>query len=530
MDTIQQLILDTYKSKPKHFSIILRKNSDVIEYIKENVPGTITEFINQLHYAVYRESPICQFGNTKKLKSFGTYGGCGKTGSCQCLKESVSQSVSKSKKLATRQDIEKSNAARVNTNLKKYGVANTGQTEKARNAHRTLYTNQNKVSEISKRVKSTKLERHGNENFNNSNKTKSTVLEKYGVTNIVQLSNKYNKPGLEKLRDKDTLSELFSKHTIDEIVGITGAAFTTVYQYLEDFGFRSKFQSSYEVEIINFLRSHGVENIVNNTRKLIPNREIDIFLPDYNLAIEFNGVYWHHSESPNIDKHYHYNKFKKCEEIGVELFSIFSDSWDQHKAAWKEKILFKIGKSTKTVYARKCQIKPLKVSETRELLDSHHIQGYCTSEIAYGLEYCCEVVALMTFSKPRPGIGKKYTDNTYELVRYVTKHSVPGGASRLLKHFIRTQNPSSVVSYSSNIYSTGMLYKKLGFELVKENTAGYWYYDPKTRTSYHRSSFTKAKLIKNGHDCNLTESEIMSNLGYLKLWDCGSRLWCLDLK
>lgn len=529
MDNIQSLILDTYKSKPKHFTRILKKDQKVLDYISEHVPGDITEFMNQLYYAVYRESNICQFGNIKKLKSFNGYSGCGKAGICQCIKDKVSLSVSKSKKNTAPEKIKESNQQRVETNLKKYGTGNTGQTDKAKTARKLFYASADKVASTVERSKHTKLRKYGNENFNNSAKTKQTVLEKYGVSNIVQLSEKYNKPGLELVRDKDSLTNLFSKHSIDEISNITGASPTTLYQYLETFGLRTRYQSSYEVEIINFLKSHGVGNIVTNTRKLIPNREIDIFLPEYNLAIEFNGVYWHHSNVPGIDKNYHYNKFKECERIGVELFSIFSDSWDQHKQAWKEKILSKIGKLDKRVFARKCQVIRISSSETKDLLTNHHIQGYCTSEIAYALKHNDEIVAVMTFSKPRPGIGKVYREGAYELVRYATKYSVPGGASRLLKRFVKDVCPTLIVSYSSNVYSTGKLYRTLGFSLSRENTSGYWYYHSKTKKSYHRSSFTKHKLVNDGNDPTLSESEIMKNLGYLKLWDCGTRLWMLEV-
>ena len=50
MDTIQTLILDTYKEKPKHFTQILKRNKDVLEYIKINVPLNITNFLDQLYF------------------------------------------------------------------------------------------------------------------------------------------------------------------------------------------------------------------------------------------------------------------------------------------------------------------------------------------------------------------------------------------------------------------------------------------------------------------------------------------------
>ena len=60
---IKQLIIDTYNTKPKHFSQILKRNKDVLTYIKENVPVDMTSFLEQLYYIVYEKDPICEQGN-----------------------------------------------------------------------------------------------------------------------------------------------------------------------------------------------------------------------------------------------------------------------------------------------------------------------------------------------------------------------------------------------------------------------------------------------------------------------------------
>jgi len=80
MDDIQQLILDTYKEKPKHFTQILKRNTEVIKYIKLNVPKEISEFLEQIYYVVYQENALCINGNRKKLKTFSGYSFCGKAG------------------------------------------------------------------------------------------------------------------------------------------------------------------------------------------------------------------------------------------------------------------------------------------------------------------------------------------------------------------------------------------------------------------------------------------------------------------
>ena len=48
-------------------------------------------------------------------------------------------------------------------------------------------------------------------------------------------------------------------------------------------------------------------------------QELDLFLPDYNLAIEVNGAYWHSLK----DEHYHINKLNRCESNGIRLLQFY---------------------------------------------------------------------------------------------------------------------------------------------------------------------------------------------------------------
>jgi Zn finger protein HypA/HybF involved in hydrogenase expression len=49
--------------------------------------------------------------------------------------------------------------------------------------------------------------------------------------------------------------------------------------------------SKMEKEIFSFLKENGVDNLKENTKKIIPPLELDAFLIDYNLAIELDGLY-----------------------------------------------------------------------------------------------------------------------------------------------------------------------------------------------------------------------------------------------
>ena len=99
-------------------------------------------------------------------------------------------------------------------------------------------------------------------------------------------------------------------------------------------------------------------------------------------------------------------------------------------------------------------------------------------------------------------------------------YQIIGGASKLLIHFIKENNPSRIISYADKDWSNGNLYFKLGFTLVNKSKPDYKYIVDGIRKS--KQNFTKYKLQKLGHDIeNLTESQIMNNLGINKIYDCG---------
>jgi GR25 family glycosyltransferase involved in LPS biosynthesis len=223
----------------------------------------------------------------------------------------------------------------------------------------------------------------------------------------------------------------------------------------------------------------------------IENHELDIYIPEMNLAIEFNGLYWH-SELFK-DKNYHYNKWKLCQDNTIRLVTICEDDWNLKQDIVKSIIKNKLGVNQNKIYARKCQIKEIK--STKEFLDNNHLQGWCQSSVNLGLFYNNELVSLMTFGKKRMIMKGKSQENEYELLRFCNKldTSVVGGASKLFKYFIDNYKPEQVISYANLDISNGNLYDKLGFKLEKYTGINYWW--AKDGVKYHRSNFMKHKNV-----------------------------------
>ena len=271
-----------------------------------------------------------------------------------------------------------------------------------------------------------------------------------------------------------------------------------------------------------------------NSRKVISPLELDIYIPEKNIAIEFDGLLYHSSgfsslsQCNSLEEYplYHLEKTQACAEKNIQLFHIFENEWRDKKEIWQSVLLNALGKSER-IYARKCTVKEVSSKEAKEFLEKNHLQGSCNSKINLGLFYNNTLVSLMTFGKPR--FNKKYE---WELLRFCNtlNTSVIGGAGKLLSYFIKTYNPSSILSYANLRWSTGNLYEKLGFTLKGTSAPNYFYFN-EDFILHSRIEFQKHKLkdkLEN-FDEKLTESENMYNNGYRKIYDCGNLVYEMKL-
>lgn len=519
---MREQILQLVSEKPKHFSKIIKNNNDLYNWVLKNTLVQSLNLSEMIYSALYQVTNVCANNNIKKFGSISTgYKFCGKASSCKCAKQSVAEKVSVSKNNYSESKKVEINEKRKNTTMSRYGVSNNAQTAQAKEKHTLFYQNSDNVANVVKQIAQTKQQRYNNPTYNNSLQIKQTFKKKAdnGYWKSV-----FPDKDIETLLDKETLVELYNTTPVWQIAEKLGVHIQTVYKHLNSHNIREPFKSSEENEIVRFLQSEGITNIVRNTRKLLPSKkEIDIYLPDYNLAIEYNGVYWHHEDIAHITRSYHLEKFKECEAIGVQLITIFSNFWKTKPEIVKHIIRSKLKLQTKAIYARQCNIVDVDTATSRLFLNKYHIQGYTTASIRYGLEHNNKLVALMTFGKSRTGIGKK--EDTHELIRFASIGRVVGAASKLLSHFVKSNNFNKIVSYSDNEWSNGSLYQKLGFTLESEIPPSYWYLNPKEEKLYHRYNFAKYKLVEQGFNSSKTEKQITKEIGLLKVWDCGKKRW-----
>lgn len=292
---------------------------------------------------------------------------------------------------------------------------------------------------------------------------------------------------------------------------------------------------SQELIIRHWLDEWGTAYITND-RSVIPPKELDIYIPALKVAIECNDCYWHSDmEKP---KDYHAKKFIECRDKGIQLIQIWEDWMINKPEVVKSFLQAKLGICNTTYYARKCAVREIDYRTAMDFLELNHIQGKCSSNYRLGLFFEDQLVAVMCFNKRSALSGsKQINDSEAELIRFCNLRGtrVIGGASKLLKHYIKAFNPTIVTSYSANDISNGQLYRSLGFVSDGKINESYWYIEPITFRRQHRSIYTRSGIVRKWpeydiNDRTWTERMVMDSKGYMRIYDAGTTKWVLNVE
>ncbi len=247
--------------------------------------------------------------------------------------------------------------------MEKYGVKNPYQAEeikekiKSTNMQRYGVEYNLQRAETIQQTKKTKYERYGSETYNNRDKAKKTCLEKYGV-NSYSKTEQFKQDLLQKLNFYDIAKKGYKTHskrveqmkqlgyiTIQEALVKYGQSWykndivPIVYKYhtgfisvenekvIESYYQNNNGHSSQEEnQLFNIIKKYYTGTIIHGDYKNIAPLELDFFLPDINIAIEYNGIYWHSTKFKAND--YHYNKSILCYNKGIRLIHFYEfEDW-----------------------------------------------------------------------------------------------------------------------------------------------------------------------------------------------------------
>lgn len=510
------------KTNPEKTNLLINHTSFV------QSPGIIERaycIINNIN-----KIPTCRCCNNKvkwykEKRKYRIYCSLQCKGSDPTLKDKVKKTVKEKYKVENVSQSDHIKAKKIKTCINNHGVKYPQQSKEVhqksinRNIlnHGVEYPLQSKV--IRRKVKKTNLERIGVENPMQSEivkrKTQLTNLKKYGTEHFSQKH--IPKQILSKLQDKEWLHKehIIKQKSLLQIADELDVNDGTVARYLHSYGIETQlFYSSLDEKLIGkFVRSFGFE-VITNIRNILPNNlELDIYIPELKLAIEYCGLYWH-SEEMGKHNNYHLNKYTKCKKLGIRLLTIFEDEWLHKRNIIENKIKYILNKTNDRVFARKCICTTIDKNSRKSFLDKYHIQGDGKGSINYALMYENKIVACITFIKNK--------NDEFILNRYATNTNVVGGFSKLLSHFCKQNKWLKIITFADLRWSNGDLYDNNGFVCTEQLKPDYSYIDSKNRIRKHKFNYRKPALNKMFDDVDgLTEREICKKNNIFKIWNCG---------
>ena len=328
--------------------------------------------------------------------------------------------------------------------------------------------------EQGKKAYQTALNNNPNLVDDRSSKMKQTCEEKYGPDFLELFVENRKKTCIDRY-GKD-FGRLFAEKSIPT--------------KLEKYGtiIPSSHCSKGEKEVVDYIKSIYQGDVKTSCYDIISPYELDIYIPDKKVAIEFNG-YFYHSEAilmnmyPDIDLHdslYKDVKYKQlrktelCEKLGIRLIHILDIDWFSYKQSILKSIIASaLDYIETTIYARKCIFKEiLDKKQVKDFLNENHFQGYAACSKAFGLYYNDELIQVVTYQ-----LKSNHNNKEIELNRLAAKkfYRIIGGFSKLVDNSMKALNVERITSYIDRSLFDGKGYQKAGFKILSCSEPAYMY-------------------------------------------------------
>ncbi len=294
----------------------------------------------------------------------------------------------------------------------------------------------------------------------------------------------------------------------------------------------------WEEEFREILESYGLE--VKKRYQLNGRMEIDLFIPEFNIGIELNGLYWH-GYSPFIHNSFKDNQYKAkwhlhrkkmlALEKGIDVIFVFEHEYYNKFIFNKilDFILCKIGlKQEHKVYARDCDFVEIDNQSAFEFYEKYHILGKPTYCKHFGLVSNGKLLSMLSFRKEK---------SEWIITRYCIhpEYRIIGGFQKLLKNSIKHLNINlevePIVTFGDLrfVNPKNNVFVRNGFKIVHYVEPRYFYWkgdvkNPDKLIILERREAQKSKLKKllgELFDENLTEEENMFKYKFVKCYDAG---------
>ena len=275
-----------------------------------------------------------------------------------------------------------------------------------------------------------------------------------------------------------------------------------------------------EDEIFNYIKSLLPDNEVvigRSKPNFLNGKELDIYVPNKNFAIEYNGSYWHSEQYR--EKWYHFDKWKNCKMNNITLLNIWDFYWKDpaKNKIYKSKIKHLLGLDTK-IYARKCKLSKIDNLEAKNFYLENHLDGcgILYSQSSSVALYQDELLLMVAT------YGKFYSqsENTFKwkLQRICTKqgYTVVGGVSKISKYI---RNDVGDFQFQITL-DTGGILSDVNPER-KNVSLRYWWVNNKLEYKSRNQCQVSILKLKSDWLENDTEKSYMERNKFYRVWDSG---------
>lgn len=238
---------------------------------------------------------------------------------------------------------------KINETKRKIGYENTVKRRQETMMNRYGKIHALQCNQFINKKDSTCEEKYGHKDYilseTGKNHIETVLMEKYGVKNFNQ--SHLGKEVIDKLNDKNWLETEYKTKFPEEIAKLLHPTLTamTINSYLDFHNIPKNYNrncSMKEKQVYEYVKSIYNGTIITNDRKILNGKELDIYIPDMNYAIEFNGDYYHYGDAAKNEKYYHFNKYLQCLDKNIELLHIKESDWDNYQNIIKETIYLRL--------------------------------------------------------------------------------------------------------------------------------------------------------------------------------------------
>lgn len=368
---------------------------------------------------------------------------------------------------------ENPNSAKIfykDTVMMKYGVENVSQSEEIKEKKRNTsiknfgVDNHTKL-ESSRKHLSEQSKKNAKSRMSKASKTREDNILKFELENdcisLVHL-NKRDNIGYDKY---GRFSEAIHKMGLDYLeykdnIFVKNEDVSKIHEYRKIC--HEHLTSYFENDILDFVKSIYDGEVLNNIRKIIYPKELDIYIPQKKVAIECDGLYWHSDKMKPND--YHLDKTITCEEKGIRLLHIFEDEWNFKKEICKSIIVESLGIYQNKIDSEKCVVDEINEDLAKEFLENNSIYDFEIADDYFGLFYNDELIYVVSLKDKQFIIQECTKLNTF----------VENGLNKLI-NFIITQTNNSVFIEVDRRLQNFEFYKSCGFKKVSESEPNYFY-------------------------------------------------------